>query len=130
MGLVNEYNTLIELQDEKGNVERHYPITKARNVIGAIGETDLSSYVKNTDYATSTKGGIIKVTNRGVAIKNGEIEIIKATEEQIDQKTANYTVIVPSNLDYAVRSVLPAVQTSLPETIIKNCISLIKLGLS
>lgn len=95
---------------------------KARNVIGAIGETDLSSYVKNTDYATSTKGGIIKVTNRGVAIKNGEIETIKATEEQIDQKTTNYTVIVPSNLDYAVRSVLPAVQTSLPETIIKNCI--------
>lgn len=79
-----------------------------------------SGYVKNTDYATSTKGGVVKVINRGVAIKNGEIETIKATEEQIDQKIANYTVIVPSNLDYAVRSVLPKTADTIPSTLVAN----------
>lgn len=86
-----------------------------------IFNSNLTNYVKNTDYATSAKGGTIKVTNRGVAIKNGEIETIKATEEQIDQKTANYTVIVPSNLDYAVRSVYPDTKTTI-DTIKVNTI--------
>ena len=30
----SEYNTLIQIQDEKGNVETHYPITKVENVLG------------------------------------------------------------------------------------------------
>ena len=37
MSDITEYNTLIEKQDEKGNVERHFPITKKENIIG-IGD--------------------------------------------------------------------------------------------
>lgn len=29
-----EYNSLIQIQDEKGNVETHYPITKVENILG------------------------------------------------------------------------------------------------
>lgn len=99
---------------------------KARNVIGAISETDLSSYVKNTDYATKSKGGVVRIGDQtavGLAINaTGAIYIVTATSNQIDARTNSYNPITPSNLDYAVRSVIPKVQTSLPETIIKNCI--------
>ena len=37
MADVKEFNTLIEIQDEHGNVEKHYPITKKENIIG-IGD--------------------------------------------------------------------------------------------
>lgn len=79
-----------------------------------------SNFVKNTDYATSVKGGVVKVPNRGITIKNGELETMKSTNEQIDQKAANYTVIVPSNLDYAVRSVLPLAATTVPSVLVAN----------
>ena len=76
------------------------------------------SLIFDSNYATSVNGGIVKVANRGIAINaNNIIETMKATEEQIDQKTANYTVIVPSNLDYAVRSVYPVVKTAVDETL-------------
>lgn len=100
--------------------------TNARGVIGALGETDLSSYVKNTDYATKSKGGVVRIGDQtavGLAINaTGAIYIVTATSGQIDTRTNSYNPITPSNLDYAVRSVIPEVQTSLPETIIKNCI--------
>lgn len=78
------------------------------------------NFVKNTDYATSVKGGVVKIPNRGITIKNGELETMKSTNEQIDQKAANYTVIVPSNLDYAVRSVLPLAATTVPSVLAAN----------
>lgn len=83
----------------------------------AIGS---SSFVKNTDYATSVKGGVVKVPNRGITMRNGELETMKASNEQINQKVANYTVIVPSNLEYAVRSVLPLTATTVPTTLVAN----------
>lgn len=109
---LSDTNRISDMTDEEK--------ANARGVIGAINKNDLTEYVKNTDYATSTKGGVIKITNRGVAIKDGGIETVKATEEQIDQKTANYTVIVPSNLDYAVRSVLPKTADTIPATLVAN----------
>lgn len=96
----------------------------ARSVLGALGSADLTEYVKNTDYATQNKGGVVKV-HTGYGLKIGELGTLminKANQEMIDGKMNETNPIVPSNLDYAVRSVLPAVQTSLPETIIKNCI--------
>lgn len=96
----------------------------ARSVLGALGSADLTEYVKNTDYATQNKGGVVKV-HTGYGLKIGELGTLminKANQEMIDGKGNETNPIVPSNLDYAVRSVLPAVQTSLPETIIKNCI--------
>lgn len=50
VGTLNEFNTVIEIQDEKGNVERHYPITKKENIIG-LG--DITSKVDDLEELTS-----------------------------------------------------------------------------
>lgn len=104
-------------RDEEANLTTGQVLVWDGTNLRAIGS---SNYVKNTDYATSIKGGIVKVPNRGIAIKNGDLETMKATNEQIDQKIENYTVIVPSNLDYAVRSVLPLATDTVPSTLVAN----------
>lgn len=92
---------------------------KARNVIGAIGKTD---------YAAAGKAGVIQLISNGVSSgvaidSSGHyLKLVRATNEVIDAKTNVFMPIVPANLDYAVRSVLPEVQTSLLEMITKNCI--------
>lgn len=37
MGNIKEFNSYLDIQDKDGNVERHYPFTKAENVIGLEG---------------------------------------------------------------------------------------------
>jgi hypothetical protein len=75
-----------------------------------IGTTavDLTDYIKNTDYATGSKAGIVRPAN-GLFMSGstGAVLIAKASTVQIDAKTDNYYPIVPSNLNYAVNSVLP-----------------------
>jgi hypothetical protein len=70
-------------------------------------EVDLTNYVKNTDYATNDKHGIIKGdTALGIRINtSGAAYIDRATEAQIDAKADKFKPIVPSNLEYAVKSV-------------------------
>ena len=34
MADIKEYNSLLEYKDKNGNVERHYPITRFKNVLG------------------------------------------------------------------------------------------------
>lgn len=70
-------------------------------------DVDLSEYVKNTDYATNDKHGIIKGdTALGIRINtSGAAYIDRATEAQIDAKADKFKPIVPSNLEYAVKSV-------------------------
>lgn len=72
-----------------------------------IGSTqiDLTDYVKKTDYATYTTAGLVRPTN-GLTITGANkdaIGIAKATNSQIDAKTDNYSPIVPSSLDYAIK---------------------------
>lgn len=67
-------------------------------------EIDLSEYVKNTDYATSTKAGIVTVPSAfGVQIYNGGLRINAATNSDVDSKNSSKP-ITPSNLDYAIKS--------------------------
>ena len=69
----------------------------------AVGTNE---YVKNTDYATTTTGGVVR-TNSTYGIGNlsdGLMYISKATESDIDKKTTQYRPIVPASLDYAVKS--------------------------
>lgn len=71
-------------------------------------EVDLTDYVKNTDYATSTIAGVVKNggSGWGVAIRNDGIPFIcQATDAEIDSKTSPYKPITPINLEYAVKSV-------------------------
>ena len=72
-------------------------------------KVDLTDYVKDTDYATGSKGGVVRINasygiNRNTV--NHSLYIIGATNADIDAKTNIYKPIVPSNLDYAVKSVV------------------------
>lgn len=74
-----------------------------------IGSTqvDLSQYVRFTDYATGQKAGVgLSSSSFGVfrSTSNNYWTIKKASNSEIDAKTDEYKPIVPSNLDYAVKS--------------------------
>lgn len=70
------------------------------------GNVDLTGYVKNTDYATADKGGVVKVyAGNGVSVFNGQLALVAATNAQIDGRKAESVPITPKNLEYAVKSV-------------------------
>ena len=74
---------------------------------GGGSDADLTDYVKNTDYATGSKGGVVKVY-KGYGLEmgsSGTITTTRATEAEIDARTQGYNVITPKNLEYAVKSV-------------------------
>lgn len=71
-------------------------------------KVDLTDYVKNTDYATETNAGVIKI-NAVYGIRKSSdhtIRTVQATEAEIDSRTSTYKTISPNNLDYAVKSVV------------------------
>lgn len=71
-------------------------------------KVELSDYVKNTDYATTDKSGVVKVRSTygtGVIESNGQLFIVAAEEGAIDAKSNRYKPITPAYLDYAVKSV-------------------------
>ena len=67
---------------------------------------DLTNYVKNTDYATSSNHGIIKVDlATGISTDStGKAYIFKATDSLVTAKTNNYRPLVPSNIDLVVKT--------------------------
>ena len=67
---------------------------------------DLNNYVTFTDYMSSSKAGIAKLgSDLGILTDiDNQLYTVKATEDDINNKTDNYKVIVSSNLDYAVKS--------------------------
>lgn len=69
---------------------------------GKDGTTpDMSNYVKNTDYATVTTAGIIKLaSDYGVSnnVGGNTAAICKASDSEIDSTTNNYHPLVPSNI--------------------------------
>lgn len=71
-------------------------------------KVDLTEYVKNTDYATETTGGVVKVNaSYGVRISptTQALQIAGADESVIDNRTSAFKPITPYYLDYAVGSV-------------------------
>ena len=71
-------------------------------------KVDLTDYVKNTDYATSSTGGVVK-TNASYGIdinSSGVIFVSKASNTQINEQSNSNRPIVPANLDYAVSSIV------------------------
>lgn len=70
-----------------------------------------------TVNASKDTYGIVKVGN-GIAVADGVISVISAGEGDIDAKTSSEVVITPANLDYAVRSVLPATSTEAVSTLV------------
>lgn len=68
-------------------------------------KVELSDYVKNTDYATATRVGLVKAdSNCGVRMEaNGALCTYQASSNDIDGKRHIYRPITPANLDYAVK---------------------------
>ena len=59
------------------------------------------------DYPTTEKAGVVKVYHgNGVSCVDGQLAIVCATEQNIDERKQMSKPITPSNLDYAVRSAL------------------------
>lgn len=79
---------------------------------------DTLGYVKYTDYATSDKGGVVKVNQTyGTRMVNGVLDLMPAQNNLIDRRIPNeyplyqvsdYSrhIIVPANVDYAVKKAL------------------------
>ena len=92
-GTINKTLLTTELQEELNN---------------KLEESDLTNYIKDTNYVDGAKAGVIKAANMyGLYVSNqtGYAYLVKATTDEIDKRTNTYKPIVPSNLDYAVKSV-------------------------
>lgn len=65
----------------------------------------MQSYVKQTDYASNKRAGLVRIYNsKGIQVNagSGVLSTVMATEKNIREKTHGYSVITPQNLDYAV----------------------------
>lgn len=116
--LLNNYNLLIMISNGLVLINKDDKICKV------IAPIDLENYVKNTDYASAIKTGVVKVNgSRGVSIASDNvIYTVQASKDKIDKRADIYSSIVPANLDYAVRSVYPITQTSITDPITVNTI--------
>lgn len=71
-------------------------------------EVDLSEYVKNTDYATGSKAGVIKTSEHYgiVNVGGGLFALNRANNDEIASRTQIYKPITSANLDYAVKAAM------------------------
>lgn len=97
--------------------------TKSYEWIKVIRDNDYAAYrqagVVSTNAAFGTSAGSYSA---GGTVYQGALQIIRATNVEIDQKSHDYKPIVPSNLDYAVRSVRPVTADTMPTTLAVNTI--------
>ncbi len=83
-----------------------------KGVANGVAELDSNAKVPvaRLPYGTNTSAGIVKGDSAqayGIGIESdGTVKTAKATTSEIDAKSNDHKVISPSNLDYAVRSVL------------------------
>lgn len=106
---------LVAKEGTAGDIYNEYVWIESSSTYEYIGTTavDLTDYIKNTDYATSSKAGIMRPANGlFVSGNTGAVLIAKASTAQIDARTDNYYPIVSSNLAYAVNSILPTMTQS------------------
>lgn len=74
--------------------------------LGSVGvEVNLDEYVKNTDYATDSKAGVVKVQNynSGLVMSNGSLMIASATGSNVIDKTNNRKPLTPNVIDKVVK---------------------------
>ena len=90
------------------DVHDEYVWIESTQTFELIGTTqvDLTDYVKNTDYATSSKAGIVKPnTSYGLEITaTGELRCVAASESNIASRAPVVRPITPQNFDYAVKT--------------------------
>lgn len=85
-------------------------------------KVDLTNYVKNTDYGSTNKAGVVRGgTSYGTYIRNdGIVQIARASNDDIDEGTSAFKPIVPVNLNYAVGSVLPVITQAEYDELVAN----------
>ena len=71
-------------------------------------KADLTKYVKNTDYATASKAGIIKTNvSSGTTVNaDGELRIAEASRADIALRVGDTKPITPTYLNFAVKCAL------------------------
>lgn len=70
--------------------------TAIREMIGAVGEADLNDYVKNTDYATTDKAGVVSIKQYGgLETNDGSLSLQFAGSYVIKKGISTYTPIIP-----------------------------------
>lgn len=80
-------------------------------------KVDMAEYVKNTDYGTQTKAGIVKGSpQHGIFIYDGGLLMINpTTKAAIDAKRSAYQPITVEMLDYAIKVGLTTNKETLTE---------------
>ena len=63
---------------------------------------DLTDYVKNTDYASASVGGVVKISGNGLEMYNGGLRITKAADANVKTGTGTYSPIVPNTQHQSV----------------------------
>ena len=91
-------------RDEITNLQDGQVLVWNGENLKAIGS---NNYVKNTDYATDSTAGLVKISGSyGISMRtNSILQVAAASEAMIDEKINSYRPIVPSNLEYAVKSI-------------------------
>lgn len=99
--------TLDTLGEVAKAIEENASVVDALN--SAIGnkadKTELADYVKNTDYATTDKGGVVKINGTyGIVFYNndGEIGLTNCADEYILAKNGYYA-LRPQHIDLATK---------------------------
>ena len=115
----DNYGDIDELDEfEAAPIDAVYSIANA--VFDERGSAaDLTGYVKDTDYATADTAGVVKVRNENNGLKmysQGHIGIVKATDEDITNKSNGTKPIVPNSLDYAVKTSISTNRHTLTDT--------------
>lgn len=121
---------IVEEVDRKGNPIkwRFVDVEEFEQIQADYGQTDstkpdyiknkptipsIANLVKNTDYATSSKAGLVRTTTSyGTKMSGQYLQTNKALNSEIDSRSHQYNPIVPYNLDYAVKKSLSACKTS------------------
>ncbi len=95
--------TVIALLQSVGYIRvGHYSLSMLETL-----KQDLTNYVKDTDYASAAKAGIVKLSGwTGIAADDGVLRVEPANQAHIDERSYAYLPIAPSSLDYAVKSAL------------------------
>jgi hypothetical protein len=100
------YLVPIEGEDEQNRFTEYAYINGKWEILGAISiQVDHSEYVKFTDYPTASKAGVVfGGQHLGININaDGRLNIMRATDDEIDTATNGYKPIVASNYKYAVK---------------------------
>lgn len=99
--LVPKEGTNLDVYDEYIWIEQ----TSSFEHLGTTA-VDLTDYVKNTDYATQDIGGVVKthVSVGTMMTADGFLQVVRASDADITNKTNASKPIVPKSLDYAVKT--------------------------